>query len=262
MAILVLGLWATGGRADTTWALTFDDEFSGTGVDWTHWSGPGNTYISNDELQAYVPGACTVSGGMLHITASQQQVLYGSTMMSYASGELTTGGYFQQTYGKFEMRARLPAGQGLFPAFWMVSDGPQQSEIDIMENVGQDTTKVYFTVHENPASGPIKDEGSYTDPTFSTTAFHTYTVDWEPGLITWSVDGVTEFQSTLSPSDPMHLLVNMAVGGDWPGPPDSTTVLPATYDIDYIRAYQAVPEPTMVGLGYVGVLGLARRVRR
>jgi beta-glucanase (GH16 family) len=262
MAWLVFGLGAA--RADTLWAPSFVDEFDGSAVDWTHWNSAystGDPVIANNELQAYVPEACTVANSMLHITASRQQHQYGSAMMNYTSGELTTRGYFQQLYGKFEMRARMPAGQGLFPALWLVSSDSSHSEIDIMENLGQDPSKIYFTVHGNSPAGPVSEQGSYTAPTFSTTYFHNYALDWEPGLITWSVDGVTTFQSALSPDVPMHLVVNLAVGGNWPNAPDQTTVFPASYDIDYIHAYQTVPEPSILGLAILTALGLYRRAR-
>lgn len=250
--------------ADVVWQPTFADEFDGTSVDWTHWKSlyaDQQPVINNNELQAYVPAACTVSGGLLHITASQQQTQYGSFLMNYASGALSTGSYFQQLYGKFEIRARLPAGQGLFPAFWMISSGASPSEIDTMENLGQEPHKVYFNVHGQTPTGPVAQQGNYTDAAFATTDFHTYTLVWEPGLVTWSVDGVARFQSTISPDVPMHLLVNLAVGGNWPGSPDQTTVFPATYDIDYVRAWQ-VPEPAMLSLCCLGALGLGRRFRR
>lgn len=250
--------------ADPVWQPTFADEFDGTAVDWTRWRSiysDEEPIIHNNELQAYVPEACTVSGGLLHITATKQPTQYGSFLMDYASGALSTGTYFQQLYGKFEMRARLPVGQGLFPAFWMVSSDAPQSEIDTMEALGQEANKVYFNVHGNTPAGPIDEQGNYTDAAFSITDFHTYTVVWEPGLITWSVDGVARFQSEMALDVPMHLLVNLAVGGDWPESPDQTTVFPATFDIDYVRAWH-VPEPATLSLWCLGALGLTRRFRK
>jgi beta-glucanase (GH16 family) len=158
----------------------------------------------------------------------------------YVSGLITTEGTFSQQYGYFEMRADIPAGKGLWPAFWMLKQNPHEwpPEIDIMEAIGHETDRYYVNTHSNsPGHGTV-----IQVPSQPFSGFHTYGVKWEPDKITWYFDGV-EVGSRATPSDmhtPMYLLANLAVGGNWPGSPDNTTPFPAEMKIDYIRAY-AIP---------------------
>jgi hypothetical protein len=154
---------------------------------------------------------------------------------------LETAHSFSQTYGYFEMRAELPAGQGLWPAFWLLpANGTWPPELDVMEMLGNEPNRVYQTAHSG-ATGTHTMVSSSAVVSDTSAAFHTYGVDWEPDLITWYVDGQQVFQSA-TPADmnqPMYMIANLAVGGDWPGSPDGSTAFPATMQIDYIRAYAA-----------------------
>lgn len=177
----------------------------------------------------------------------------------FTSARLTTEGTVALETGRVEVRARIPNGTGLLPAIWMLGDNgqiwPAQGEIDIAEVVGGEPTTVYGTAHgptyfnENGISASTELDAPSGDD------FHVFAVDKRPDSITWSVDG-TDY-ATLTPEDlpaaedwvfdqGMHLLLNVAVGGDWPGAPDASTPFPAEMVIDYVR---------MTGSGTVGAAG-------
>ena len=181
---------------------------------------------------------------------------------SYTSGRISTQNLKTFTYGRFEVRAKVPNGQGYLPAFWLMANDenvygqwPRCGEIDCMEVMGQDTNKLYGTIHygnphaESQGTYTIKDgEESFSD------GFHTFTCDWEPGKITWYVDGIkyheesnwhstTEGQGTLTypaPFDqPFYIILNLAVGGSWVGNPnEETSFVDNPFVVDYVRVYQ------------------------
>ena len=244
---------------------TFDDEFNtlslwnGTSGTWstTFWydnlNGNGGTLASNGEQEWYINSndAATssvkpwvVNNGILNISATPTPPGIASLVNNYAyvSGELNTYHSFSQTYGYFEMKAELPAGQGLWPAFWLLpEDGSWPPELDVMEMLGNAANVVYTTVHSNDlASGKEAQANTVAD---TSSGYHTFGVDWEADFITWYVDGKAVYK-VATPADmnkPMYMLVNLAVGGGWPGSPNSSTPFPADMKIDYIRAYQAMP---------------------
>jgi beta-glucanase (GH16 family) len=152
----------------------------------------------------------------------------------YISGLISSQPTFSQTYGYFEMRAKLPRGKGVWPAFWMLpADLDWPPEIDIMESVG-DPSAVYVTAHSKVDKTPGQ------KVTVSPDAFHTYAVSWDPRQLIWFVDG-KEVKRQPTPADmnkPMYMLANIALGGDWAGTPDASTPFPARMSIDYIRAYR------------------------
>jgi beta-glucanase (GH16 family) len=152
----------------------------------------------------------------------------------YVSGVISSQPSFAQTYGYFEMRAKIPGGAGLWPAFWLLpSDQSWPPEIDVMESVG-DASKIYSTVHSTLR--PAVEVAATVTPG----AYHTYAVSWDAKNIIWYVDGLKIGEQT-TPADlnkPMYMIANLAVGGNWPGPPDATTKFPAVMTIEYIRAYR------------------------
>ncbi|MGE0745909.1 MAG: family 16 glycosylhydrolase [Rhodospirillales bacterium] len=159
--------------------------------------------------------------------------------LPYTSGMITTETSFAQTYGYFEMRAQLPAGQGLWPAFWLLpADRTWPPEIDIMEMIGSVPTVLNTTAI---APGAIHNRSVTVAD--MTAGFHTYGLDWTAQKIAWYFDGqkVFEIDTPASMHKPMYMLANLAVGGDWPGAPDATTAFPAEYRIDYIRAWSHAP---------------------
>lgn len=245
--------------ADTVWTLVWHDEFDGTDLDATRWSvqtGDGCDYgicgWGNDELQWYQADNATVADGVLTITARREAGL----AKGYTSARLRTAGKADWTYARIEARARLPRGQGLWPAIWMLpTDGDYggwaaSGEIDIMELVGHEPATVLGTLHYGGEWPSNRHTGaSFTLPsgTFADD-FHVFGLEWEEGEMRWYVDGElyqTQTEWTTAgaqfpaPFDRrFHLLVNLAVGGRLPGNPDASTVLPQRLEIDWIRVYQ------------------------
>jgi beta-glucanase (GH16 family) len=243
-----------------TATLTFSDEFNTLSL-WNGSSGTwttkypfspenGGTLDGNGEQEWYINAMYgptdainpwTVSNGVLTLTAqpaaaSIQPLING---YDYTSGLITTHNSFSQKYGYFEMRADLPAGQGLWPAFWLLqSDGSWPPEIDVMEVLGHDTTTLHGGVHTNETGGHTS-RGAATKVPDLSAGYHTYGVDWQADYVTLYFDG-NQIYRTATPADmhePMYMLANLAVGGHWPGMVNSTTPFPAEMKIDYIRAY-------------------------
>lgn len=225
----------------TKWVLTFEDNFDGDHLDLSKWT-PQDPWgrARNSELQAYVPGAFVVKDGVLHVTAEHRDAEYGHKLRHYTSGMMTTTGKFSQEYGKFEIRCRVPAGKGMWPAFWMLPEPPTwPPEIDVLEILGHQPDRLYMTHHWMDEHHKHRSHGGqFRGPDFSKD-FHTFGVTWSPDAIVWTVDGVERFRSTKAvPHQPMFLMVNLAVGGDWPGSPDEHTKFPASFDVDWVRVWK------------------------
>jgi hypothetical protein len=157
----------------------------------------------------------------------------------YASGLITTQPSFSQTYGYFEMKARLPRGQGLWPAFWLLpTDQSWPPEIDVIESIG-DPGVIYQTVHSKVADQAGEKVEVPRDPD----GFHVFAVEWDPRWVVWYVDGRETARKPTPPDadKPMYMLVNLAVGGHWPGAPDASTRFPAAMTVRWVRAYRFVP---------------------
>ena len=223
------------------WKLTFDDEFDGTKLDLSKWV-PHYNYdaIINQEMQAYVPGAFTVSDGILHITAKHESAVQHGQTQQYTSGAMTTSGKFSQMYGYFEIRCKLPKGKGFWPAFWLLSDsGKWPPEIDIFENIGLEDHTLHFTNHWPDEQGHNAAKSQQKDGPDYTADFHTIALDWEPDKVIWYVDEKEQCRVVQHiPQEKMYILVNLAVGGDWPKAPNEDTPFPSSYDVDYVRVYQ------------------------
>lgn len=217
-------------------APIFAEEFSGMELDTTIWAteyrwGPTN----KPELQYYSPDALEVRNGILRIKAEKRQM----DGMEYTSGVIASFDRFTFTYGYVEMRAKVPAGKGLWPAFWLhLNNDDKTGEIDVFEFLGHEPHIIHMTLHFPDIDGDSVDDGSwFNGPDFSK-GYHIYAVNWEPDRIIWYVDGIQRFHLVHDiPNEPMYILANLAVGGDWPGNPNETTHFPAYYDIDYIRVY-------------------------
>lgn len=235
--------------------VTWSDEFdkpAGTPLDGTKWKfDTGGGGWGNNELQYYTNSTRNVQHdgqGRLAITARQEnpsnlQCHYGTCR--YTSGRILTADKFSQAYGRFEANIKIPRGQGIWPAFWMLGGGdwPNTGEIDIMENVGHITNTVHGTVHGPGYSGGAGIGGSRTVGAPLGDAFHRYAVDWSPNLIVWYLDGAEYFRITPAGirgnrwvfDHPFFMILNVAVGGNWPGNPDGSTSFPQTMLIDYVR---------------------------
>jgi beta-glucanase (GH16 family) len=275
---------ASGQRS--AWTLVWHDEFTGTAIDTTKWgfdlgngfsADSGRTYISgwgNNELQCYTraPANVAVSRGTLRIRALRG----ADSTCAFTSARLKTRradgrALFATTYGRFEFRARLPLGKGLWPALWLLPQDEAygtwaaSGEIDVMEARGQTPATVLGTLHYGDRfPGNVHTGQDYVlphDGMIST--FHRYAVEWEPGRIRWEVDGVVTQEQTFwwsrgkapvrpavaagdstphapwpAPFDaPFYLVMNLAVGGNFLGNPDSTTPFPGEMAVDYVRVY-------------------------
>jgi len=236
--------------------LVFADEFQSNDLDGNKWNSSyrwGSTWVINSEKQFYVDQLTnpwfgykpfTMDGEYLYITATPtpDYLKQNAIGQPYLSGALTTYNKFKMKYGYVEMRAKLPRGKGLWSAFWLLHqhDHERRPEIDVMEHIGDEPSLVYNTYHWVDGWNARKTP-SYESwgPDYSQD-FHTFGMKWEPNVITWYVDGVARHQvvDTNVSWEEMYLLVNLAVGGWWPGDPDWTTKFPATMTVDYIRAYQ------------------------
>ena len=247
---------------DVAWELTFAEEGDGnegaapSPERWNHDLGGGGW--GNKEWQTYTAGnANAFYDGQGHlIIEARQETRTGPDGIErdYTSARLKTQGLFSQQYGKMEARLKVPRGQGIWPAFWMLGDAfategwPECGEIDIMENVGYEPAVIHGTLHGPGYSGGGGLQGSYEHPDGKAFAddFHVYAVEWTPQEIRWFIDG--EHYHTRTRDDagvnrwafdgPFFLILNVAVGGEWPGYPDETTVFPQRMVIDYVRVYR------------------------
>ena len=249
------------------WTLVWSDEFNGpigSRVDSSKWvTETGGGGWGNDELEYYTarPQNAYLEDGNLVIKVLQEKYT-GSDNVSknYTSARLKTLGKFTQTYGRFEARIKIPRGQGIWPAFWMMGDNidkagwPDGGEIDIMENIGKEPSLVHGTIHGPGYSGAKGIGSSYALPDKKPFAddFHVFAVEWEPNTIRFYVD--KDLYATRTPADlppgtkwvydhPFFMLLNVAVGGNWPGNPDSSSVYPQTMLVDYVRVYRRASSP-------------------
>ncbi|MDP3175132.1 MAG: family 16 glycosylhydrolase [Phenylobacterium sp.] len=209
-------------------------------------AGEQHWYINANYAPTDAVNPWTVSNGVLTIRAEpaspEIQPLIDNA--KYTSGEINTFTSFSQTYGYFEMRAQLPAGQGLWPAFWLMpKDGSWPPELDVMEVLGHDMTTLY-TARHTTAPGFLTADGGMIKVADMSQGFHTYGADWQADYITWYFDGRKVYQLATPPdmNKAMFIQANLAVGGNWSGPVDATTKMPADMKIDYIRAYKAIDD--------------------
>lgn len=236
--------------------LVWSDEFDGTALDQTKWNyqiGDGCDINlcgwGNNELEYYQSKNVEVSNGILKIIAKNERV--GNS--NYTSGRIRTNQKGDFKYGRFEARMKLPKDQGMWPAFWMLPTDevygywPQSGEIDIMELIGRESNKSYGTIHYGkPFPNNRSSSSNYTllSGVFND-EYHVFALEWEPNVIRWYVDDylfATKTTSDVSserwPFDQrFHLLLNLAVGGNWPGNPNGSTVFPQAMEVDYVRVY-------------------------
>jgi len=251
----------TQGAGDPSeWVLLWEDDFTGP-VDqspdpakWTYDVGNGDNGWGNSQLEFDTarPENVSLDGqGNLRIVAREEA--YNG--FDYTSARIKTQGLFAQAYGRFEARIQLPIGQGIWPAFWLLGEDittvgwPQCGEIDIMEYRGQFPSVASGALHGPGYSGGNPLEGSYTLASGGfNEGFHVFAVDWTPGSITWSVDGVAFMTRNVGDvpaggewvfDHPFFIILNVAVGGSYVGDPDASTVFPQTMLVDYVRVYGA-----------------------
>jgi beta-glucanase (GH16 family) len=270
------------------WTLVWSDEFNGpegSAPDpgkWTYDLGIGGNGWGNHELEYYTnrPENASIHDGNLVITARRESFsgpadpsparsaapgAAGTVTRAYTSARIKTLGLFSGTYGRFEARIRIPYGQGMWPAFWMLgadidkTQWPSCGEIDIMENIGKEPSSVHGSLHGPGPGGRGTDDMTAVlelphGERFAD-AFHVFAVEWEPKVIRFYVDGNLYFTATPQGmphgtgwafDHPFFVLLNLAVGGDWPGDPDAGTQFPQQMLVDYVRVY-APARPAAVG---------------
>jgi beta-glucanase (GH16 family) len=244
-------------HAQTRWTLAWNDDFDGpanSAPDQSKWAydlGAGGW--GNHELETYTDNR---ENSFLDGKGNLVIRTLRSTSGGYTSARLKTQGKFSTAYGKIEVRIKLPYGQGIWPAFWMLGDDiesvawPTCGEIDIMENIGREPLLNHGSLH-GPGYPPEGITGKYELPDHQPyhDAFHVFTIEWTPGKVEFFVDGV-RYESVTPASmpakakwvfeHPFFILLNVAVGGDWPGNPDSSTVFPQEMLVDYVRVWKPV----------------------
>ena len=257
--------------AKAGWKMVWADEFDGPAIDSANWTHEVNCWGGgNNEQQCYVDDAKNsfIQDGMLHIVAlADNPTGSEGESMPHSSARLVSRDKADFKYGRFEARIKLPVGQGLWPAFWMLPSDDQyggwaaSGEIDIMEavNLSPSANLVHGTLHYG-GSWPMNTYTgeAYEPPAYAGATFYKYAVEWEEGAIHWFVDDVhystqTEWYTLNSdfpaPFDQkFFLILNVAVGGNWPGSPNAATSFPQEMVVDYVRAYEC-SQDTATGQG-------------
>jgi beta-glucanase (GH16 family) len=242
-------------EASHPWQVAFVDEFGGTTLnqqnwvtcDWTHLRGCTNR--RGDEQLSYQPDNVTVSDGVMHLTARRVRGAGPRPDYLYTSGMVSTGRDSDNTtqrprfafrYGRVDARMRLPDGQGLWPALRLLPvSGLPRPEISVVETRGQYPHRIHMHFHYDGQQGWDR-QHAWTGPDTSA-GWHTYSVEWTPDRIQWSVDGYVQRQfsrASVVPQEPMYVDLELAVGGRWPGNPDQTTRFPSSLDVDFVRIWQ------------------------
>ncbi|HEY0565819.1 MAG TPA: glycoside hydrolase family 16 protein [Terriglobales bacterium] len=249
---------ATASKPQLLWSDDFSGE-NGAPPDPSKWiSEVGGNGFGNNELEYYTSRTANaqIEGGNLVITAQREHYTgRDGVTREYTSARLKTQGHFAQAYGRFEARIKLPQGQGIWPAFWLLGNDidsvgwPKCGEIDILEMLGHDTSTAYGTIHGPGYSGSNGIQSKFVLPAGQHLSedFHVFAIEWEPTQIRFYVDN--KLYGTRTPAElptgakwvydhPFFILLNLAVGGNWPGNPDATTKFPQKMLVDYVRVYR------------------------
>jgi beta-glucanase (GH16 family) len=248
-SLIVMMIPVSDVNASNTWNMVWSDEFNGSSLDASNWvceTGTGSGGWGNNELEYYTNRSdnVRVQDGSLIIEAKKEN--YGG--MGYTSARIKTQGLREFTYGKVEARIKLPTGQGIWPAFWMLGSNipqvswPKCGEIDIMEHINNEAV-IHGTIHW------FADQYAYyggASQSLDVTQYHVYSIEWDASSIKWFIDGNQYWEANIKDNingteefhKPFFILLNMAVGGNWPGSPDAATQFPAKMYVDYVRVYQ------------------------
>ncbi|NOW04454.1 family 16 glycosylhydrolase [Clostridium beijerinckii] len=248
-------------KADTGWNLAWSDEFNGTSINTSNWKyETGGDGWGNNELEYYTNRSenARIENGNLVIEARKEN--YNG--MNYTSARLKSQGLKNWTYGKVEARMKLPAGQGVWPAFWMLGENisqvswPKCGEIDIMEHINNESA-IHGTIHWDSTGNNTHAQYGAASPNIDVTQYHVYSIEWDASSIKWFVDGTQYLEANIANNingtdefhKPFFILFNLAIGGNWPGNPDGSTPFPAKMYVDYVRVYQhgdnnPTPAPT------------------
>jgi beta-glucanase (GH16 family) len=252
----------------TVWSLAWSDEFDGSAnspIDSSRWTAEvGGNGWGNQELEYYtnrIDNAYQSNGSLIIKALKETYTGSDNVTRNYTSARLITKNKFTAKYGRIEARLKIPFGQGMWPAFWSLGDNidsvgwPSCGEMDIMENIGREPSVIHGTLHGPGYSGGngLSSSFSLTNNSHFADDYHVFAVEWEPGVVRFYCDGI--LYKTRTPADlppgttwafdhPFFLILNVAVGGSWPGSPDATTVFPQTMSVDYVRVYQRTTPST------------------
>jgi beta-glucanase (GH16 family) len=252
----------------TVWSLAWSDEFDGSAnspIDSSRWTAEvGGNGWGNQELEYYtnrIDNAYQSNGSLIIKALKETYTGSDNVTRNYTSARLITKNKFTAKYGRIEARLKIPFGQGMWPAFWSLGDNidsvgwPSCGEMDIMENIGREPSVIHGTLHGPGYSGGngLSSSFSLTNNSHFADDYHVFVVEWEPGVVRFYCDGIlykTRTPADLTPGTtwafdhPFFLILNVAVGGSWPGSPDATTVFPQTMSVDYVRVYQRTTPST------------------
>lgn len=256
MLMIIPGCGDHSSAPEIRWELIWSDEFDGAAgerLDPARWGYDIGTNWGNNQLEYDTDRSENVSlDGLGHLAIIAREESYAG--QNYTSARIVTRDRFEPTYGRIEARIKLPVGQGIWPAFWMLGANigdvgwPQCGEIDIMEYLGQDPDIVHGSLHGPGYSGsnPITRRYTLEQGQFNED-FHEFAVEWKPGRISWYVD--KKLYLVAGPDDasgpwvfdhPFYIILNIAVGGNWVGPPNDETVFPQTMLVDWVRVYEEI----------------------
>ena len=259
LALLVTTTASVTFAQETEWKMVWNDEFDGPKLDYSKWEIEVNAFGGgNNELQIYTDRKenVRIEDGRLILQARKDNHGIAGTVREYSSGRIRSKNRGDWKYGKFEIRAKLPGGQGVWPAIWMLPTDEvygtwaSSGEIDIVEFKGQEPNVIWGTLHYGKQWPDNKHSGSqFRSPDVDFTRdFHTFTLEWEEGVVRWFIDGKlyqtqTQWESAggkfPAPFDQnFHMVLNLAVGGGFVGNPDASTKFPAQFEVDYVRVFQ------------------------
>ena len=241
------------------WDIVWQDEFDGESLDINKWSHEvGGHGFGNNELQYYTDDSSNsfIDNDILHIRAKYEPAGIGSpnNLRNFSSARLRTVGKGDWQYGRIDVKAKIALGQGIWPAIWMLPSDwiyggwPKSGEIDIMEHVGHDEGRIHGSVHTESYNHIIGTQRTNSKLIENVkTLFHIYSIEWSEQKIDFFIDDTLHFTfkndftndfRTWPFNERFHLLLNVAVGGNWPGPPNNTTVFPQDMEVDYVRVYE------------------------
>lgn len=249
----------TSASSRSPWRLVFFDEFDGMDLAeerWVRcywWAQESCTNRGNKELQLYQPGGVSLTQGALRLRADHDALVGPKgRFYPYSSGMVTTAQLYSEKgqplrfsfrYGYAEIRAKLPRGKGLWPAFWLLPESlKSRPEVDVMEMLGDSPSLLRMHMHVLDGEGKERSYGETLSVGDMTGGWHRFGLLWEKNRLVWYFDGQEQWRvddPELIPSERLYLLLTLAVGGEWPGFPDANTKFPADFLIDYVRVWQS-----------------------
>lgn len=220
---------------DGKWKLKWNDEFDSNEIDKSKWNVLKRKDNYNNELQFYTEDNVIQENGVLNIIGKKQQ----KKVKEYTSGLIDTRNKFAFKYGRIDIRAKNPEGKGLFPAIWMMPNNSSKKypEIDIMEMIGQEPFNIYGVVHYEEDGKYMRSFNNIKLEDYS--GYHIYSFEWNDSNLKWYVDGNLFHSTNFGVShEKMYIIINLAIGGNWPGDPNEKTIFPSGFIIDYVRVYK------------------------